>query len=387
MTRPFSHSVVPWSLLAFLMAPAGDLAAEPSFRTLDFFPTAISADGNVVVGGSDDDGAIRWTIGGERRSIGALPGDDRSWAWAVSADGAVIAGESGSSADLHSQAFRWTENDGMSGLGMLVGDSYSIARGIAADGSIIVGESGTTRAREGWKWTLSGGLVGLGPVTTSARDISADGRIIVGAGVWRRGGSADIGLPPPARQQIFYQGVDGVITELPMNAGEDFPRLTSDGTLVLLQAGSIAGKWSPSTFSYLGALVDDHSNYPTAVSADGRFVVGNSLRYTLICDPEDYMCEFGVFLTDFRPFIWDGDEGIRSLQDVLLDNGVDTRDWKQMKATGISGNGLVIVGTGIDASDAAVGWMATIPEPGWLACLAFITFFKFRSRGHRLGNK
>jgi probable HAF family extracellular repeat protein len=235
--------------MVFLAALASTLAAEPWLGILDFYPTAISADGNVIVGGSDEDGAIRWTASDGSRSIGALSGDDRSWAWAVSADGSVIAGESGSSAA--NQAFRWTLNDGMTALGMLGGDSYSIARGIAADGSIIVGESGTSRAREGWKWTAATGMVGLGPVTTSARDISVDGRIIVGAGPWRRGGSADIGLPPPARQQVFYQGIDGVLREVPANAGQDFPRLSSDGSVVVLQSGDYAVKWSPASSNYL----------------------------------------------------------------------------------------------------------------------------------------
>jgi len=172
----------------------------------------VSADGSVVVGISGGIlRAFRWTASTGMVSLGTLKGGLTSQAFAVSADGRVIVGQSGSTAfpdaEGFGEAFRWTKESGMVGLGALQGDMFSEALDVSADGSVIVGWSGRTADSDGeaFAWTQQGGMVGLGTLTggssSRAFGVSADGRIIVGrsasthgdrAFIWRLGTMEDL---------------------------------------------------------------------------------------------------------------------------------------------------------------------------------------------------
>ena len=55
---------------------------------------------------------------------------------------------------------------------------------------------------------------------------------------------------------------------------------------------------------------------------------------------------------------------MRDLQMLLaVDLGLDLQGVTLRSATGISANGTVIVGNGVDAQGFTVGWHAQIPEP------------------------
>jgi probable HAF family extracellular repeat protein len=125
--------------------------------------SAISADGSVIVGGSQSNlcsEAFRWEDG-VMAGLGVLPGDDASGAAAVSGDGSVIVGSSVSrfSPSLP-QIFIWNEADGMRSLpGLLVGNlgldltgwTLISAVGISDDGLTIVGNGiNPDGASEGW---------------------------------------------------------------------------------------------------------------------------------------------------------------------------------------------------------------------------------------------
>jgi uncharacterized membrane protein len=64
-----------------------------------------------------------------------------------------------------------------------------------------------------------------------------------------------------------------------------------------------------------------------------------------------------------KAFIWDPQNGIRSLEVVLAAMGIDVDGWDLKRATGISADGRTIVG--VAASDASVdfGFVVVIPEP------------------------
>ena len=64
-------------------------------------------------------------------------------------------------------------------------------------------------------------------------------------------------------------------------------------------------------------------------------------------------------------FIWDSTRGMRSLREVLLDLalGPILSGWTLLEATGISDDGLTIVGEGINPSGQSEAWIAVIPEP------------------------
>jgi probable HAF family extracellular repeat protein len=128
-------------------------------------------------------------------ALGDLPaGTFGSQATAVSADGSTVVG-TGRSA-FGDEAFRWTLAGGMVGLGTLPGGSVgsgSRATAVSSDGSVVVGDSyaiygDALEGGEAFRWTADGGMVGLrdlrypGPflLQSAATGVSADGSVVVG---------------------------------------------------------------------------------------------------------------------------------------------------------------------------------------------------------------
>jgi probable HAF family extracellular repeat protein len=139
------------------------------------------------------------------RGLGDIPnGFQEATAYGISADGQVVIGSGeGPSAQ---EAFRWTLQGGVEGLGFLPGGDASMALAMSTDGGVVVGYSTTDTGREAFQWTSTDGMVGLGdlpggPVSSIAHDVSSDGSIVVGAGttasgeeacIWVRGTLSDL---------------------------------------------------------------------------------------------------------------------------------------------------------------------------------------------------
>ena len=86
---------------------------------------------------------------------------------AISADGSVIAGWSGS------QAVAWLSGAAPVALGDLAGGgTASIAWGVSADGSTIVGRGSSASGNEAFRWTQAEGMVGLGDLSGERSDRS-----------------------------------------------------------------------------------------------------------------------------------------------------------------------------------------------------------------------
>lgn len=106
-------------------------------------------------------------------------------AYEISADGAVVVGcGEGLYVD---EAFRWTLMGGLEGLGILHAGDTSCALGVSADGSTIVGYSASGSEGEAFRWTQASGMVGLGDLPggafrSTARGVSGDGAVVVGVG-------------------------------------------------------------------------------------------------------------------------------------------------------------------------------------------------------------
>ena len=160
---------------------------------------SVSADGSVVVGeanglyfGGPNSGgqAFRWTAGTGMVSLGNLSGDPFfSFARDVSADGDVVVGQSDESNSCTSMGFQWIEGAGMSRLGDLFGGTcWSIARGVSADGTKMAGSAVSGQGMEAVVWAPSffgplaiGDLPG-GQFYAEGWAVSGDGTLAVGLG-------------------------------------------------------------------------------------------------------------------------------------------------------------------------------------------------------------
>jgi len=221
------------SLPALWPSPGASWDAGLPARTNAGDVQGISSSGAVVVGAVYDicaalgtaPQAFAWTAAAGYALLGALPGATFSVASAVSPDGTVVAGYSGTSAS--SQAFMWTRAAGMTGLNAsspATGQEAGlIPTGISADGTIVVGNNSTgTNPRAPSSptelWTPNTGALNLFDVLlqnglftppdflalSNVAGISADGNWVVGtAASWSPGFApvafvSYIGLSPPA---------------------------------------------------------------------------------------------------------------------------------------------------------------------------------------------
>ena len=255
------------------------------------------------------------------KSLGALPGaqNTNSTAFAVNADGTRLAGVAKAPAaggDVD-EAFRYVVassspfTGSMSALGFLAGDSTSQASGISADGNTVVGASqnpatGDTRA---FIWNAPGpmtalpnppGMTGI----TLAQAISSDGSTTVGA----------------------YSDASGALRAVRWTnafGGELLPDLPG------LPPGTIA------------------NSAARAASANGRVIVG----YATSTNPN----------AGGEACIWTY-RGIQSIKSILNNAGISTAGWSLVWANGISGDGRIVVGYGLDPQGRNQAWRATIPS-------------------------
>jgi probable HAF family extracellular repeat protein len=360
-TERFLASLVV-AVFAMGVAPAASAASFFGFGFC-FSPSDVSADGEVVVGaglvGAASCGtlpsydAIRWTAGGGATPLPPVPGATRTGASAVSADGDVVVGRSDDrpfrwtpttgtvalpippaatasrvldvSGDGSvmvgtvtengvAQAFRWTAGSGTgAGLGFLPGADYSEAYGVSPDGSVVVGQALNDAGQaEAFRWTSDDGMIGLGQLPggdfSGADAVSADGSVVVGVA-----------------SALFQEGF----------------RWTAAGGMVGL--GMAVG-----TVFLPDSLASD-------VSADGSVIVGSGHLDT---SPPD---------TSPHALIWDPIHGWRLVEEVLVsDYGLDLTGWTLTAATAISGDGLTLVGLGTNPEGEGEGWiahLASVPEP------------------------
>jgi probable HAF family extracellular repeat protein len=292
---------------------------DPAF---DSYANGISSDGSTVVGSSESS-AFRWTAATGMQALGVPQSVGiNDQAFGVSGDGSVVVGVT---EEFRSspQAFRWTNSTGMQVLGDLPGGiGNNFATDVSSDGSVIVGTAGNETVGPGvpFRWTALTGMVRVDGMT-SAEAVSADGNTIVGTGtaegdasIWTAAGGARLigGFPG------YYQS--------------DASDISTDGSVVIgystgtQESGGF--RWTDAAgIQSLGKGPDGGAmTFARAVSGDGSVIVGGN---------------------GSRAMIWDGSHGARYLADVLSkDYGLDLTGWELDEATGVSDDGLTIVGNG-----------------------------------------
>jgi len=337
-------------------------AATPSFRGLGVPAGAVNSaahgvsdDGRVVTGNirwPNTFEAFRWTEATGMAMLGSLPGLNHSDAQAVSADGTTIVGYVTGTGGI---PFRWTESTGMVELSMPAGWSGCEAFAVSADGSVVVGVDGGTSGREAWRWTPGGGGVGLGfvagyPWESAAYGVSAEGSVVVGISF------SDVLYK--AFRWTQSTGMIGLVHP-PGVSHSSAVDVSADGSTVV---GSFvtpvheAFRWTPgSGMVSLGLLADHYASSAQAISGDGSIVVG-------YCNSD---------AGGETAFIWDADNGIRSLEDALVnDCGLDLGGWSLSIAYDVSADGRFIVGYGRNASGDIEAFFAEDPEPATLVLIA-----------------
>lgn len=277
-----------------------------------------------------------------------------------------IAGAENNLAALH-----WDSNAGLTDIGHLIIPGYgpnhtTEVAGISADGSVLVGSSSSYSSSwsktQAYRWTQQGGftpLVNLSVLESHAVGISDDGRTVAGwiivetgqhAVLWRDGQEflrldAGTSFGGIARNGVWVTGVkaegnnvqpfrwsaDTGLIFLGEGAEGSYGRaISDDGNVVVGQGDAhLPFRWSTTEgMESLGVLTGGDQGYATALSADGKTVVG--------------------VLFNTGAFIWTEANGLRDLKEFLqTDLGMDLSGWKLNSAWAIAGDGLMIAGRGI----------------------------------------
>lgn len=342
--------------------------------------------------------------------LGGLPGSSASMAYAISPDGTAVVGTTIGGFPYVERAFRWTAETGMVDLGGLPLGGDGHAYGVCADGSAVVGYGNNYIGTQAFRWTAETGMVSLGVPTgpnesSVARDLSWDGSVAVGytwlfqnkAFRWQDGVTTFLGDFPGGDlySEAYGMSADGSVVvgrgtnsggymafrwtptsglvalgDLPGGGQDSWARdVSADGSVIVGRGksayGSEAFQWTAPSADSRGGMIGlgdlpggDFFSEALAVSADGSVIVGGS-----ISGDSGYMGE---------AFIWDAENGMRSLRDVLTtEYGFDLTGWHLYKATGISADGLTMAGYGYNPDRFGTqAWVAHIPEPATLSLLA-----------------
>lgn len=303
------------------------------------------------------------------------------------------------------KAMYWDTRGSDDGVLVELGSTLGAASwpgGLNADGSLITGAvygdldgSGEpTRAAVRW---VNGGLAELLPVPGDSQHSEVFGTSLGGTSVGCYKAIKENGFPSTSHRMIPTEGANGMIWSpgggyrviSPSIAGADAASIVlttiSDGGGVALannisttRSGSKAGivadpsgndDWIEADldFTFLDAgdingdgqidLMDDHDSSALALSADGSVVGGSA---TL----------FGQTMAA----LWiRGASGAYEYHDVgtylshIGGTGMD--GWTLLEVTGVSADGSMIAGVGLNPLGQTTGWYASIPSPGALTLL------------------
>jgi uncharacterized membrane protein len=163
--------------------------------------------------------------------------------------------------------------------------------------------------------------------------------------------------------------------------------ITDDGKVAVGNDGDSAYQWRhESGLSSLGTT--GFASTAWGVSADASVIVGNfgqqAFRWTQAGGMQgmgdldgggfksaawDITPDGSIIVGDgttdrgTEAFIWTQSSGMKSLMGLLTASGIDLGGWQLRTARGISDDGRVIVGSGLNPQGLTEAWVIIVPEP------------------------
>ena len=282
----------------------------------------VSGDGRVVVVNGSAGQAYRmvWRSNQAPTVLLPLAGDLQSWVTAVSRDGSVAVGGSAGPDGTH--ATRWASDAVATSLSAL-----EVASGLSADGSVVIGSDANGPVR----WTAQG--VERIASMDSVNDVSADGRSIVGTKQSET--ASDRGVLDSGSAVTFVGLADALISSATLISSDGSVAL---GTNIDVKAQASIFRWRDGTAEPLAGLSEAHD-----VNADGSVVVGAASAE-----------ECGGSTA-----VWRQGRGTEHLE-CILPAGTLPERWRLLRATGVSEDGRVVSGFGINPESALQSWVAVL---------------------------
>lgn len=347
-------------VISLTLIPAQDSMAV-SFTPIGVLPGnasnsrawAISADGTTVVGSGGNLRAFKWTVQDGILALPRMSSFGTYFASGVSADGTVVTGGAAVIGVVAGTA-RWVGNSVE-----LVTDTNNAplsftSLGLSDDGLTMVGSDTSSGTIEAAMYSQQEGLVTVNLFQTEARGVSGDGQVMVGIS---RGGLSD-------GRAFKWTRSDGLALLGDIPFGNQFTNARAasfDGSVIVgvMQFGKIeAFRWENGVMTGIGDLAGGvFRSEALGVSADGSVIVGAGFD------------ENGV-----QAMVWDEVNQMRSIRDILTTNNIDLTGWQLQQAIGVSNDGTIIVGRGINPAGLSESWVVdlsvVVPEPTSVVLLA-----------------
>ena len=304
------------------------------------YPSALTADGTMVVGQATVGSAGNWRgfrwrpLTGQLDALVPAGGLANALATDVS-DAGIVVGKSWPTfwGDIPTA---WSTTGAVTSLTLPSNGYWGVAATVSHTGSTIFGTAGSPGFSTGVSWSdASSPVAFIGGA--ELRATNSDGSVAVGKLGWS-------GASRAFRWTAATGVVDlGVLAGTAESAALD---VCGDGSVVVgysytLGAAYKSFRWSQSAgMVHLGDLPGSTRSVAVATSADGLNIVG----YTIEGDA----------------FLWKPTTGSRKLLDVLTDLGADTAGWTRLtQPSGISANGRFVIGYG-DYQGATRGFYADL---------------------------
>jgi probable HAF family extracellular repeat protein len=323
-------------------------------------------------------------------SVGVLPGDTVSKAWALSANGTTVVGLSRTPA-TNGTAVRWNAGV-LSNLGYIGAGASSEAFGVSPDGLVVAGQSNdAVTGILAFKWTNPGPMIALAPSGSLIQQHAASGVDATGSKfVGTYSVLAGLGVYP--RAALWTSSGLTTLSATPGSIASVASKITPDGQYIVgdfgpgtgfigLDYNPIARVWTnPTTWFTIGTLPGGTWSTGIAISDNGQVVAGTAnngvasqraYRWTgagiedlgtlpttnpstgwsrtHAMTPDGWVVvgagSMDMTLSNRAAMISSG-AGLQNLNDYLPSVGVDLTGWNLWETTGVSADGTVLVGNG-----------------------------------------